>query len=277
MIRFCILPVLLSSSSALAAAPELDLGAILPDPVGNILVKTLGILLDHRPYQGASPRGKSGWDFGVEATLVHLPADLNSSLESVGMSAPSSSSIGALPSAKIHLTRGMSDKVDIGFSGLYYPGILIWGANLKFNLIQPEEGLAWAFRFGYSDTSIDLSKMGFSGLPVDVGGVNIGTANLKVGTQTLSPQIVASKRLTFAEPYIGGGVQWTRGQIEVPVHIDVSGETQTLTTKTYYAYQAMAFTGVNFLLDPLGIRLAFEGAYGHQGMHSLGLLIGFSF
>lgn len=262
------------SASAAMAIP--DVNTIVPPAAATAVVKTFGITMDHRPFQGATPKG-SGMDLGLEATLVHLPDDFTTSLESMGMSGGSSLAIGALPSVKLHLAKSMGPKVDIGASGLYYKGLLFWGVDLKATVASPEEGLHWALRMSYSNSSVDFQSVGLPSMPIVVGGITVGSANLKVGAQCLSPQIVASKKLDFAEPYIGAGYQWASGQIEVPVTITLTGETQNLVTPGYSASQGFVFTGVSFLVPALGFRLALEGSYSTGGMHHLGTLIGFAF
>lgn len=254
--------------------PEVDIAAIIPQSAVAEIVKTLGILTKHRPYQGGAPLG-SGFDFGIEASLVHMPESFGPTLSDLGMGDVSGLENGSLPMTKIHLHKGMGPKADLGISGIYYPGNFVWGLDLKFVLVQPEEGPLWAFRIGYSETRLDLSKFGLSGLPITVNSIELGQGNLKMATRTITPELLLSKRLEFAEPYMGAGVEFTSGQIEVPVTLNILDEEQVLRSGATRSTQFTLFSGISLRLPHIGIRLALEGAYGSLGMHRLGAVVGF--
>ncbi|MCM2324602.1 MAG: hypothetical protein NDJ90_15185 [Oligoflexia bacterium] len=270
-------------SGALAAVPPLvtpDINDILPAASARIVLRTLGVLMNYRAYQGAAPRGITGFDFGLEATLVHLPSNFSSAMSGGSASGgDASSAAGALPSLKLQLHKGLGPKADIGISGLYLRGSYLWGGGLKFTLFEPPEGPSWAARASYSECKITTSSIGMGGVPIPIEGVNAGTADLDVRTRTVSLQVLSSKAFDFAEPYLGLGADWVTGQIEIPVTITVLGEarSQTLVTRAYQAYQFQAFTGVSFRIVPVGIRIAMEGSYSTAGMHTLGTVVGFSF
>ncbi|OFZ56386.1 MAG: hypothetical protein A2428_02815 [Bdellovibrionales bacterium RIFOXYC1_FULL_54_43] len=256
--------------------PTFDLNQVLPPSAVKEIIKTLGILTNHRSYQGAAPLGNTGLDLGIEATLVHLPEGFAPALSEAGMGGAGLTS-GSLPMTKLHFHKGMGKTVDFGASGLYYSGNYIWGVDLKFVLVEPEEGLTWAFRFGYSETKLDMSRFAISGIPIKVGGVEIGQGSLKLATRTLTPQLLASRRLDFAEPYFGMALEMTSGQIQIPVSMNVLEEKQTMSSAATSASEVFLFTGVSFRIPNAGLRLCIEGGYGTLGMHALGLVVGLSF
>ncbi|MCM2278872.1 MAG: hypothetical protein NDJ89_12425 [Oligoflexia bacterium] len=268
---------------ARAAAPEFsmpDLNSIVPAESARTLLKTFGVLMNYRAYAGASPRGIAGFDLGFEATLVHLPTGFMDALSGgSGGGASDGSALGALPSVKLQLSKGLGPAADLGIAGLAYKGTYIWGAGIKFTLFEPPEGPSWALRASYSETRLATSSLGLPGIPIPTDGVESGEAFLDVNTRTISAQLVASKGFSFAEPYIGIGADWVTGQLEVPITIAVLGESQkqTLVSDAYHAYQLQAFTGVAFRILPVGVRIAMEGSYSNAGMHTLGTVVGFAF
>ncbi|HAR41590.1 MAG TPA: hypothetical protein DCS07_02995 [Bdellovibrionales bacterium] len=269
---FCFSPLV----HAAEEPTSIDISSVIPGAAAGQIVTTFGILNNHRPYEGAVAIGNKV-DLGLEVSLVHLPTSFADTLVQEGMIDDASSfAIGALPTIKAHLHKGLGKKAEIGASGLYFRGNRILGADLKVVIFEPEEGMTWAFRFSYAETLIDLSKFGMKGLPIQYEGVDIGQGGLILNTRTFSPQLLGSVRLDFSEPYIGIGLESTSGQIEVPVTIAVQGYTQTLRTAQTSATQGLLFTGVSFRVPEVGLRLVLEGGYGTLGMSYLGTLVGIS-
>lgn len=254
------------------ALPTVDVNEFIPPSAQGALIKTMGLLFNHRPYQGATSLGVPGVEAGAEVTLVHLPSDLGPSLQSAGMGS-GSLGIGSLPSLKLHLHKSMGRSADIGLSGILYRGNTVIGGHLKILLYEPEEGLQWAFRFGYNDFSINLSNLGMSSIPI--GGFAEGTMILN--GYTLTPQLVVSKRLDFAEPYMGLGLEYNKGQIDLPITILLDNSTETYSTASQTAYQAALFGGIIFRPPNTGLRIGIELAYSNQGMHTLGIMLGIGF
>ena len=136
---------------ATSSIPKFDLNTIIPASVAGTVLKTLAILTDHRSYEGATPQGLLGFRIGAEATLVHLPNDFGSTLQTLGVGGASTEAV-ALPIARLHVSKGIGANTDVGISGLYYKGNYIMGGDIKYTFYQPEEGVTWAWRLGYSAT-----------------------------------------------------------------------------------------------------------------------------
>jgi hypothetical protein len=229
------------------------------DAVLKPIIKTVGIYGDHRPYEPATPLGiHAGVDISVEATLVKLPDDL---LALQGNS--SSATAVPLPSLKLHLHKGLGEFVDIGGSMIMLSGSHIYGADLKVVIAQPAEGPTWALRLCYASTSLALTGISFDTLSVSGN----------ISTSTLTPQILISRELDFADPYLGIGYEYVQGSASVTPPAPIP--TQQLGSATASSF--MAFTGVSIRIPRTGVRLTLEGSYSSAGMDTLGTKIGFSF
>ncbi|MEK7692079.1 MAG: hypothetical protein AAB425_13780, partial [Bdellovibrionota bacterium] len=164
-----------------ADLPGIDISSILPESVMTTILGTIGILTNHRPYQPATALGLFGLEFGIEATLVHLPDTFMSSFSDLGSTSVSSGGsssarrnplvaaasstenpIPSLPMARFHLHKGFGSIFDAGFSGLYFSSISILGGDLKATFYEPEEGPTLAVRLNYSRTTLDFGKLGLA-------------------------------------------------------------------------------------------------------------------
>ena len=258
---------------------------LLSGPVSSAILETIGFLSDHRPYEPATPllsvprdskAGRAGLDMGVEATLVHLPDDFFNALTALGGSG--NMSLRALPTLRLHLHKGLGESTDIGFSGILLNGNYMVGGDLKFVLSKPEEGPTWAIRFCYSQSKLDLASFGVTGLgALTVQGTNVGNINLVTHTQTYTPQLLLSKQMAFADPYMGIGYQYTTGQVEMPITINIPGvPAQTVTpTADGSAGGFLAFLGVG--INVSGIKVTVEGAYSSTDVHSIGTKVSLDF
>jgi len=268
------------SSVVYASGGIPDPNSLISSTVANAFVKSVGIAMDHRPYEPATPIGTAiGLSLGLEVTLVQPPSDLGSSLgglagASSGSSSSSSSSavIPILPSLKLHFHKGIGSNIDIGLSALppigslpLVGGSLLLGGDVKVVVYNPEEGPTWAVRGCYNINSLSYSQAGES---------------ITVKTITISPQVLVSRKLDFADPYIGIGVQYTYGSIKVSIPIPaVSGEAiaPVEATQNGVGYGAEIFGGIDLRIPNVGFRITLEGAYSPFGMNSLGTKLGFAF
>lgn len=290
-------------SSAAFAATDVTIptsGLNLPDPnslitptVATAVVKSIGLGMDHHPFQGASPLGLwIGMSFGVELIMVQPPSDLSAALDSIvnigsavqpssGSSSPSSTTTSApgpglpiLPSMKLHLEKGLGPGIDIGASVLpsvstlpYFGGSFLIGGDIKIALANPEEGVAWALRGSYNLNDI---KLNYSG------------QDLQIKTGTYSVHVLASKKMTFAEPYLGIAGQYTMGSVKATINIPTQG-TIALGAITLSqngdGFGGYAFGGLDLKIpsSAAGVRITLEGAYSPFGMNYLGTKLGLSF
>ncbi len=227
-----------------------DPNALLTKEITNAIVKTAGLAADHRSYEPATALGtKLGVDIGIEITGTKLSQEFKDALALAGLK---NYTLHVIPIPKIHLHKGISSRVGLNLSLVYYQGYRIYGGDVKVTVLQPEEGPTLAFRVGYN-----FSKMGF------------------VDTRTITPQLVISRALFFADPYIGVGYQITSGKVTIPVYInDIHIATLSNSAK---AQAFLAFTGIQFRVPGLGLQLTLEGAYSSAKIHTLGTKVGFSF
>jgi len=255
LLIFLILPVYLTPWQTKAAFPfdqDLfsDLDALL-NQSAPALIKTIGFIADHRPYQGATGLGtKPGIEIFVELTLGTIPDDFKTALETAGMSA--SDLPPSLPIPKIHLHKGLGQKAELGLTFLGYSGYLVAGMDFKLVVLQPEEGINMAVRVGFSYAQLGIIK-----------------------TRTWTPAILISKKFTGVDPYLGIAYQYVSGTLNITLEplpsvfvsrsADASGGT------------FMAFLGLGFKLGPTGLKMGLEGSYSSYGAHTLGTTFGFSF
>jgi hypothetical protein len=218
----------------------------------NPIVKTAGIFSDHRPYEPATPLGyQVGLDLSAEVTLVKLPEDLLA-LQGGGSSQDSEQM--PMPALKLHLHKGLGESVDLGLSFMALLGNRMIGGGIKVVLVNPEEGPTWAFRVNYSTAHLKYELV-------------------NIDTQTITPQLLISRRLPFADPYLGVGYQFVYGSATV----DLPEPFPDILLGRTMARSFMAFTGVGLRIPRLGLKFTLEGAYSSVGMHSLGTKIGFNF
>ena len=233
---------------------EVDLSAAgvsteLPSSVVTPFIKTIGLGADHRPYEPATPLGIiPGVNFGIEATIAKVAPTEGDTGGVLG-------ALPILPVARLHVHKGITGFLDVGLSAIYYKGykgvgpIRVYGGDVKLALYQPEEGLTAAARLCYTSSKIWI-----------------------ISTQTITPQFVFSRQMSFADPYFGFGYQYATGKVDLP--LSVLGQSLSITGKGK-AQGAIAFTGVQF--KGLGLMFTIEGTYSTVGVHTLGTKFGLAF
>ncbi|MEO5970180.1 MAG: hypothetical protein ABIQ95_09655 [Bdellovibrionia bacterium] len=257
-----------------------DLSSYIAQSNVDTFVKTVGFCMDHRPYEPATSLGTS-FDFGIETTLVMPPGNLGSSISSIESSytgSPASSTSEAspipfIPSVKMHLRRGLGDKFDVGLSTLLIPesipyagGTLLLGGDLKYILINPEEGITWALRASYNYINLALQYTGYI---------------FSIKTVTITPQLIISRKLAFFDPYLGFGVQYTYGSIRAtipspPIDLLPGIAIAPISISVDGGGTGISFFGGLSLLSVMRLRLTLEGAYNPAGESYLGTKIGFT-
>ncbi len=230
-----------------------DLNSLVSPEIVKSVVKTVGFSLDHRPYEPATPLGTQvGLSLGFELTLLKLPDDLGPALNKAGPLGGNVTLVPFLPVPKLHFHKGIGQYVNLGFSFIGYRGFLLYGGDLQVTVYYPSEGPTYAVRFCYAK-----SKLGFA------------------KTQTLTPQLLVSKKVAFADPYLGVGYQYTTGSINVPISLPDGSEFEIQGSQKATAFNA--FLGVQWKIAVMGIALTLEGSYSSVGMHSLGTKFGMNF
>ncbi len=217
-------------------------------------VRLIGVLSAHRPYQPATPLGLAlGLEATLETSLVQVPQAFFDELAALGVGG--SFDLRTLPVAKLHVHKGILSNVDLGASYLGFQGVRIYGADLKWTFLQPEEGPTWALRLCYSQSSIRY----FS-------------------TNSWSPQLLVSRRLHFADAYLGAEYTAMTGRIRGTETVNTPGGpvTTSLDVSGIRARSGSAFLGLGLRLPVLGLKASIEGAYSFVKAHSLGASLGIS-
>lgn len=261
-----------------------DISAYVDQSNTDTFIQTIGFGMDHRPYEPATPMGPS-FDIGIEATLVGPPNNLGRAINNIGSAASSdsasspstSSPIPFIPSAKVHLRRGFDENFDTGFSALYIPtsiplvgglvgGTFLLGGDIKYTYFYPEEGITWAFRTSYNFVNLAVANSGYL---------------LSIKTFTLSPQIIASKKMGFAEPYMGAGYQYTYGTILAtvpppPIELLPGVAVAPVSLSVDGSGSGVFFFGGLSLVSIIRFRITIEGAFNPAGENYIGTKIGFT-
>jgi hypothetical protein len=239
-------------------------GNFLDPGVVKALSMTLGVVMNHRPYEPATPLGTHpGVDFGIDVGLMQVPPMLGDSLAAKGFDVPMPP---VLPSASmLNVHKGLTDSIDIGGSILTFKGFLVWSIDAKWVFLSSEEGLTWALRVGRTSVHIPVGSKTI--LNTDI--------SLSLDTVTVTPELVVSKKLEFADPYAGIGVRFVSGAVNIAntAGIDIPGLKSASATGT----SPFGFMGLSLRVPLIGFRLTLEGSYSPDGFNSLGTKIGFNF
>ena len=174
------------------------------------LIDTVAIGFDHHAYSPAMPMGiMLGVDVGVDFSVLTLPSEFTNAMKASGASS-SLPSVLALPRLNVH--KGLPAAIDIGFSYFGYQSNSLIGADVK-----------WAFiRGSMISPSVALRVSG-----------NLNRLFFMT-TRTYDVDLVISKRVVLIfNPYVGGGLQFINGNINVPPGLTVSSQESTTTTHVY--------------------------------------------
>ncbi len=267
--RWLILPILLAILSGHRAdgAGFLDtgildpnqLGSAIPQAVADQAILLVGSYAAHRPYSGAVAHSTGSLlDLGIETTLVKIGDGLQDALIANGIPA-NATAVPAIPMIKAHLRKSIGDSSEFGLSALTFKRQAVYGADVKVSLISAEEGPSLAFRMLYTWISIPM-------LYIDRCTV-------------ISPELVVSQPLSFAESWIGIGGRFASGNMKATVTTTVGPLTvSTDLSKSGSASSGYAFTGVKFKIPgATGFRLGIEGSFDLVGYHTMGTFIGVGF
>ncbi len=252
----CLLPTFALSSFRSEAADPFDpnqyteLVEIFTEANAKLFMNAVGSWSGHRAMEGASvSSGNAGFDLGVEVSLTKLPENLMKTLVEAGI-VSGSDFPASLPLPRIHLRKTFGKRASIGLSGIIYRDYRIYGGDLKYAIHTPEEGAIWALRLSYSYT-----KAGF------------------VEANTFRPELVISKPLEFAEPYLAFGWTTTTGLLSA----QYSTTGQSLSLRAQGSSSALtAALGLQLRIAYL-LSLTLEGGYHSQGAHHLGTRVALRF
>jgi hypothetical protein len=232
-----------------------------PASIVDPMVRTFGFSEDHRAYDPATPNGNK-FDLGLEVTLLKFPSSIASLL---GFNFP------FLAAAKLHVRRGITERVDIGVSGLYLPPFAFLQNISIFNLGGDIKGIVWLQPEGPT-VAIRVSYSYFS-LSYPMFGVAPFTSILDTYTHTITPQILMSKKMGIVDPYVGVGYQIVLGGVASTTSLGT-------TVLAYLPFSSSAGGVLSFIgikMDFKIMTLVLEGEYGQNDTPALGMKLGFNF
>lgn len=232
------------------------LGAAIPQNVADESIRMVGNYAAHRPFQGATPISRyNTLDLNLEVSLVKIGPGLIRALQSANATSLTSTDYRSIPLFKINARKSLNERTDLGVSGISYAGQLVVGGDIRFLLVDAEEGPALGLRIGYNY-------------------INLPAVAYVRSHNTIQPELVVSRPLDFAEPYLGLGARYMWGTLTFPLDSPIPATI----TKKGTAFDAYAFTGVYFhLIGPQGLRMGIEGSYHGSGYHTLGTCFGIGF
>lgn len=262
-----------------AKAQTLPLDGILSNALGFLTGNTgpfiigTGLIFNHRPYEPATPLGTwLGLDLGIEADVITIPPSLSDTFSQMGVNVTLPP---VFPSARmLNVHKGIADFIDVGGTVFTYQGYLIWGADLKVVVFNPEEGLTWAVRLCYNRTYLPIGDAQIS-VPNPMGGTIPVPINVNLGVSTWTPQIVVSRKLEFADPYILVGYAYVDGTVNIGNNSGIAITNAASSAATGGSF--FSSVGLSLRMPVIGFRLTLEGTYDASGYNSLGTKIGFNF
>ncbi len=275
IIQLCFLQNIPTSLAGILGGVNIpDVNGLLTPVMADAMVTAIGISMDHRSYEPATSMD-TGLSFGIESTLVQPSSALGTFIGTITNS-NTPTTVPILPSLKFHFHKGLSRGVDVGISFLpplssipYIGKSFLIGGDLKIILWAPEEGLTWAIRGSYNLNSLTVDE---------------GALSLSMKTATVSPQLLISKKLTFADPYLGVGFQYTYGSAQLtldPSEFNLPANIPTISpisiTQNGIGINTFFFMGICLRIPSLAFMLTLEGAYSPYGMNYLGTKVGFGF
>jgi len=188
MKRIVVSAVLAASSIAAQAASNIDalgnLASTYGQPGFRSFSEDLGAALSYKALAPAEPLGITGFDIGVETTFTSLE---HSKLFDA---ASSGSGLSTLPTAKLHVHKGLPFNIDVGgfYSSVPSTNIKLVGAELRYAFI--EGGVA-------------MPAVALRGTYTKLSGVD----QLDLNTRGL--ELTTSKGFAMFTPYAGIGKVWT--------------------------------------------------------------------
>ena len=191
----------------------------------------------------------------LELTLVQLPESFLNELKSSGLN--QNFPYTTLPMIKLQVHKGLTARVDVGLSYLALLRYSVYGGDIKYALHVPEEGPTWAIRICHTVSNLDYIR-----------------------TSSWSPQLLVSRKLDFAEAYLGAEYTWIWGRIVGSQTQNLGPPIGTVTASVdiddIRSTSASTFLGLGLRVPALGLKVGLEGAYSFVKAHSLGLQLGFS-
>ncbi|HAD03294.1 MAG: hypothetical protein A2091_10315 [Desulfuromonadales bacterium GWD2_61_12] len=237
--------LLLSTGTALAAKYDLTFANTLLNSEFGTIVREAGMFGAYRGVAPAEPQGLTGFDIGVEASVVEIDGIWYKALNDNGDSPD------YLVVPRLHVRKGLPFNLDIGASYTYVPesDLRLIGGEVQWALLEGSTVTpALALRGHYS------TLQGVDDLDLSAYGADV----------------VLSKGFAFLTPYIGGGVVQIDGEYTGNDSDHLQGGLYVLQDQSFTEYRG--FGGVQIAMTV--VRLTLEAEYSRLPIYTAKLSFG---
>jgi len=188
-----------------AASPAMAYDNLIPSAANfsaaNVtgLLKPVALGINHRAMQPAGPGGVTGFDIGLDVTVITIPTDFTNAMVQAGLAA--SSVPGTVPVPKINIHKGLPSDIDVGLT-YSSSGMIGLGADVFST-------------FGFDIQWAPLSGIG--PLPAVAARLSYSSSKLYfINGSAIALDGVVSKNFYVVEPYAGLGlINWS-GSLTLP-------------------------------------------------------------
>ncbi len=233
---------------ALAVSPAFAADINFTSPISQddfkSLTKEAGAALGYRNLAPAAPLGITGFDIGVEATVMSINENSTYWKAAFGNDAPA-----YLAVPKIRVRKGLPFGVDVGAIYSYVPdsNVKLYGAELSKAILEG---------------STVTPALGVRATYTKMTGVD------DLGLHTYGVDASISKGILFLTPYAGAGMLWIKSEARGNLQAQTLKLSDVSTTVPRY------FGGVKITPFPL-FSLTVEAEYAEKPVYSLRGAIGF--
>jgi len=172
--------LVLSFVVSVSFAKEIKLDSQLSQDLFKSVSKELGVALAFNPMAPAEPLGITGFDAAAEVIVT----DINDNNDYWKLTFKNQDTIPMIPTARIHLQKGLPFNLDIGamYSSVPATDIKLWGVELKYAILEG---------------GITMPAISIRGAFSKLEGVN------ELDINTYSGDLLISKGFLFLTPYAG--------------------------------------------------------------------------
>jgi len=241
------------SAFAISSISVTDLSTLTTTSVSSLL-QTAALGLDHRDYQPATPLGMMlGVDIGVDVTAISVPTAFTTALSlATGQSSSNLPSVLLVP--KLNLHKGLPMGIDLGLTW-----ISVADSSSSSTVAQEIGG------------EVQYALVNNLAMPAISARLTDSYTTLYfMSTNTWALDVLMSKNLVVIDPYVGVGMKYWSGQLNVPTGVTgltVSGSSSGFTPHIY----------AGLPLKLAIIKMTGEVDYNFAGFTTYGLKLSLSF
>jgi len=172
--------LVLSLVVSVSFAEDIKLDSQLSQDLFKSVSKELGVALAFNPMSPAEPLGITGFDAAAEVIVT----DINDNKDYWKLTFENQDTIPMIPTARIHLQKGLPFNLDIGamYSSVPSTDIKLWGVELKYAILEG---------------GITMPAISIRGAFSKLEGVD------DLDINTYSGDLLISKGFLFLTPYAG--------------------------------------------------------------------------